>query len=67
LWLTAGLERFSEVELDFADVESVGQGFVDEVFRVWSTRNPDTLLYPVNMNPAVEFMVTRGLPKRGPY
>ena len=34
--LTAGLEKFAEVELDFADVDIVGQGFVDEVFRVWS-------------------------------
>ncbi len=62
--LTSGLEKFREVELDFSDVESVGQGFVDEVFRVWAAQNPDTLLVPVNMNPAVEFMVRRGLPKR---
>lgn len=60
--LTQGLERFEEVELDFSGVESVGQGFVDEVFRVWATAHPSVALVPINMNPAVEFMVKRGLP-----
>jgi excisionase family DNA binding protein len=62
--LTDGLERFDEVEIDFKGVDSVGQGFVDEVFRVWAVAHPSTSLVPVEMNPAVEFMVKRGLPKR---
>ena len=61
--LLVGLEKFTEVELDFAQVKSVGQGFVDEIFRVWALDNPGTHFYTVNMNPAVEFMVLRGLPK----
>ncbi|KAA1380069.1 STAS-like domain-containing protein [Aeromicrobium fastidiosum] len=61
--LLAGLERFTEVELDFAGVVSVGQGFVDEVFRVWPQSNPGTALTPTHMNDAVAFMVTRGLPR----
>ncbi len=60
--LLEGLDRFSDVQLDFAGVESVGQGFVDEVFRVWATNHPETRLVPVNMGPAVRFMVERGLP-----
>jgi anti-sigma regulatory factor (Ser/Thr protein kinase) len=59
--LVGRLEQFEEVELDFAGVDEVGQGFVDEVFRVWPLRHPGTRLTPVNMNPAVEFMVRRGL------
>ncbi len=59
--LAAGLEQFDEVELDFEGVEVVGQGFVDELFRVWSTGNPSTRLIPLRMNRAVEFMVQRGL------
>ena len=62
--LLAGLEQFREVELDFRGVESVGQGFVDEVFRVWPHNHADTELLPTNMNDAVRFMVDRGLPRR---
>lgn len=59
--LAAGLERFAEVELDFHGVEAVGQGFVDELFRVWAANTPGTVLVPTRMNEAVEFMVRRGL------
>lgn len=61
--LLAGMDEFQVVELDFANVESVGQGFVDEVFRVWANAHPGTTLVPTNMNEAVRFMVTRGLPE----
>lgn len=62
--LLSGLEQFREVELDFRGVESVGQGFVDEVFRVWARSHSDTELIPTHMNEAVQFMVERGLPRR---
>ena len=62
--LVRGLERFREVRLDFTGVEGVGQGFVDEVFRVWARRHPDVRLVPFAMNDVVAFMVRRGLPKR---
>lgn len=58
--LTAGLEPFARVVLDFAGVTDVGQGFVDELFRVWSDAHPDKQLEPVNMAEAVRFMVERG-------
>lgn len=61
--LVRGLEKFREVVLDFAGVESVGQGFVDEVIRVWAREHPETRLVPVHANPAVDFMIRRGLPK----
>jgi hypothetical protein len=60
--LLAGMDQFTEVEVDFTGVAGVGQGFVDELFRVWPQTHPDTVLTPTNMNEAVEFMVTRGLP-----
>jgi DNA-binding transcriptional MerR regulator len=59
--ILAGLEKFQEIELDFQKVESVGQGFVDEVFRVWTSHYPEKKIIPINMNPSVEFMVRRGL------
>ena len=57
--LTVGLEKFSEVELDFAGVTDVGQGFADELMRVWASAHPETRLIPTGMNDAVAFMVRR--------
>jgi anti-sigma regulatory factor (Ser/Thr protein kinase) len=57
--VVAGLERFREVILDFHRVESVGQGFADEVFRVWARAHPETRLVPERMNEVVTFMVER--------
>jgi anti-sigma regulatory factor (Ser/Thr protein kinase) len=59
--LLIGLEAFSEVELDFAGVDEVGQGFADEVFRVWQRSHVATRLTPVGMSPMVEFMVRRSM------
>ncbi|MFV2000250.1 MAG: STAS-like domain-containing protein [Acidimicrobiia bacterium] len=63
--IAAGLEKFRRVIVDFAGIQRVGQGFVDELFRIWSAAHPETALEPINMNPAVKFMVHRGLPQ--PY
>ena len=59
--LVRGLEQFREVVLDFDRVISVGQGFADEVFRVFANSHPEVRLLPRNMAPAVEFMVKRAL------
>ena len=60
--LLANLDRFREVILDFQGVRGVGQGFVDEIFRVWSRAHPDVKFVPKAMNRAVEFMVRRAIP-----
>jgi anti-sigma regulatory factor (Ser/Thr protein kinase) len=52
---------FDTVDVDFTGVTDVGQGFVDELLRVWPNAHPDKVVNPINMNPAVEFMVRRGL------
>ncbi|HEX4404491.1 MAG TPA: STAS-like domain-containing protein [Polyangia bacterium] len=57
--LLLGLERFREVILDFAGVEGVGQGFADEIFRVWAKGHGDTRLRAENMTVPVTFMVER--------
>jgi hypothetical protein len=57
--VVAGLERFREVIVDFHRVESVGQGFADEIFRVWAREHPETKLVPDRMNEVVTFMVER--------
>ncbi|MCZ7599148.1 MAG: STAS-like domain-containing protein [Gammaproteobacteria bacterium] len=57
--LLHGLEKFREVVLDFTGVEMVGQGFADEVFRVWQREHPEVRLLPVHMSEPVAFMVER--------
>jgi DNA-binding transcriptional ArsR family regulator len=59
--LLHGLDRFREVVLDFAGVEAVGQGFADEIFRVWARAHRDVRLLPVNMDENADFMVRRAL------
>lgn len=54
---------FDTVEVDFTGVIDVGQGFVDELLRVWPAAHPGKTVIPANMNEAVEFMVMRGLPR----
>lgn len=58
----AGTEKFRHVVLDFAGVKTVGQGFVDEVFRVFHNEHPDIAFEYVNANEDVRFMIERGLP-----
>ena len=55
--LVANLEKFSEIVLDFRDVKSVGQGFADEVFRVFANRHPAIKIATENTNPAVAAMM----------
>jgi hypothetical protein len=51
------LEEFQEVLLDFHNVEFMGQGFADELFRVYAVAHPQVTLTPVNMLPDVERMI----------
>jgi anti-sigma regulatory factor (Ser/Thr protein kinase) len=44
------VERFKTVILDFQDVDIIGQGFADEMFRVFQSKNPQITLIPVNEN-----------------
>lgn len=53
----ARLEGFTLVELDFAGVEAIGQGFADELFRVWARDHPGIALVPVNAGSAVLEMI----------
>lgn len=55
--LTQNLEQFREVVVDFQGVEGIGQGFADEIFRVWQSAHSEIRLTPVNMNDAVRFFV----------
>ena len=55
--LLARLEMFSEVVFDFAGVRSIGQGFADEIFRVFAQSHPRIVVTCRNVDPAVEVMI----------
>lgn len=55
----AGLEKFKLVILDFDKVPMIGQGFADEIFRVFKIKYPEIKIKPINMNDAVQFMIKR--------
>ena len=55
--LLTGLDQFRVIILDFSGVETVGQGFADEVFRVWQAQHPDIKLDVKNANENVRFMI----------
>lgn len=59
--IVAGLEKFEQVTLDFSGVSHVGQGFVDEVFRVFGAAHPTIEIEPIHMDAAVAFMVGRNV------
>jgi len=61
--LLMGLEKFNTIILDFKGVVSVGQAFVDEVFRVFKNEYPNITIHHVGANEEVEFMIKRGLLK----
>ena len=55
------VEKFKIIVLDFENIDNVGQGFADEVFRVFRNKNPDITVVPVNMNEEIEFMINRAM------
>jgi anti-sigma regulatory factor (Ser/Thr protein kinase) len=57
--VSEGLERFEEVVIDFEGVTTVGQGFADQLFRVWQGDHSGTRLRPINMIPEVADLVRR--------
>ncbi len=51
--LLAGLDRFKVVVLDFKGVRSLGQGFADEIFRVFKKNHPDITITIENLSPTL--------------
>lgn len=52
-WVVERATQFKTVVLNFAGVTLVGQGFIDEVFRVFAAAHPEVRLKPVNLLPEV--------------
>ena len=49
----------SRATFDFADVRSVGQGFADEIFRMFANEHPAVKLIAINANEQVTGMIRR--------
>ena len=59
--LLMGLDKFRQVALDFKGVSSVGQAFVDEIFRVFQNEHPDITIRYFNANTEVDSIIRRRL------
>lgn len=62
--LLARVDCFETVIFDFSGVESIGQAFADEIFRVFQNEHPDVSISVQNTNPDVDFMIRRALAKK---
>lgn len=51
------LDEFREIIFDFRDIDFMGQGFADEVFRVFQNQHPDIMLNVINANETVLGMI----------
>jgi len=59
--LLVRVERFRTVIFDFDEVETIGQAFADEIFRVFKTQHPDMKLIYLKANKQVQQMIARAL------
>ena len=54
--LCNGLDRFKTVILDFDGIEWMGQGFADQIFRVFAAEHPNMEISPVHMSEDIKQM-----------
>ncbi len=55
--LVSRFERFTEVLLDFRGVNTIGQAFADELFRVFANRHPSVHMTVANVNDEVQAVI----------
>ena len=53
-WVLERVTQFKTVVLDFEGVDMVGQGFADEVFRVFALAHPEVVLQVINVSEPVK-------------
>ncbi|WP_238888695.1 STAS-like domain-containing protein [Achromobacter insuavis] len=57
--LLARVEKFEHVMFDFSGIDSIGQAFADEIFRVFQNEHPEVELEPIEANAEVTEMIQR--------
>ena len=55
--LLSRVDRFQVVIFDFEGVETIGQAFADEIFRVYARSHPKIEFHEVNATPQVQQMI----------
>ena len=55
--LLAGLDKFNEIILDFSGVKSIGQGFADEIFRVFKDEHPHISIITINLSDSLQKII----------
>jgi len=57
--LLFGLDKFKVIVLDFKGVKSIGQGFADEIFRVFQNNHPKIKIKAENVSEVLNIMLQR--------
>lgn len=57
--ILARVDKFKTVTFDFQNVETIGQAFSDEIFRVFANAHPTIDLITVNTTENVQWMILR--------
>jgi len=57
--LLLGLDDYSVLDFNFKNVDEVGQGFCDEIFRVYVNKNPGKVLSYHGASVVVRYMIER--------
>lgn len=55
--ILAGAGDFKSIVVDFKKVETIGQGFADEMFRVFTNSHPDVTIEVINANDFIQRMI----------
>lgn len=55
--LLYGLDKFTEIVLDFRRVKTIGQGFADEIYRVFQREHPGIIIRTDNASRVIEQMI----------
>ncbi len=55
--LLIGLDKFREIILNFKKVKNIGQGFIDEIYRVFGNKHPNIKIKSINANNLIESMI----------
>ncbi|MBR3180656.1 DUF4325 domain-containing protein [Candidatus Saccharibacteria bacterium] len=55
--MLSNLEKYKKIILDFNNIDLIGQGFADEVFRVFQNAHPDIILEPINTNETIQILI----------
>ena len=55
--MLVGMEKFKHLVLDFQNVATIGQGFADEIFRIWKRNNPEAHIDVRHANENIKMMI----------